>query len=421
MRRLGIYLLILILLVAFYYLHEERRGKERRQEGQKLFTFDPKAVDKLLLENSYGKFEFVRRGKKWWINRPIKDFADSYKIGQIIDNFASTEIRKKIYPLPSDLGPYGLKEPRFKVSIFSKKGTYLLSLGEDTPNHAHIYSMTKERKAIYLLPIHLKYLLNKDIGEFRDKAILDFDPQKVKRISLGLPKEKVVLVKGKSWQILTPFKEAADQDEVEDFLYHIRDGRALNFIKTHFRPKVNIEIWVDEEKEPLWLKIGRGEKVYVKSSYHPDEMVVEDTFLKDLPKSAMIFKRRYIFNFDKESVSKIEIQFGNKKLFCKKEKKWKITPTKLAKDYEIEFFLSDLKNLKYLPENIKRPKGLSSPLAGIKLWDKNGKKIVEAKCFKGNKDICWIETNNKFYPIKSDFFESFPEKLKEVKDGKGND
>ena len=170
------------------------------------------------------------------------------------------------------------------------------------------------------MPIRLKYTLNKDISEFRDKAILDFDPQKVKKISLNWPQAKAVLVKEKNWQISAPFKEVADESEVEDFLYYIQAGRALNFIKVPFKPIINIELWINGQKGPLWVKIGKKDKVYVKSSYHPDEMVVKDAFLKELPKSAMVFKKRYIFSFDKESISKIKIKCNNKTVIAKKDK-----------------------------------------------------------------------------------------------------
>lgn len=99
----------------------------------------------------------------------------------IIDSLASATIKRRISLLSHDLSPYGLNEPLFKMTIFSGEKTHFLSLGTDTPNHAHIYGITKGGDAIYLLPIRLKYALNKDISEFRNKAILDFDPQKVKR------------------------------------------------------------------------------------------------------------------------------------------------------------------------------------------------------------------------------------------------
>lgn len=422
MRRLGIYISILVFLITFYYLYEIRRQKGGVQEKERLFGLNSEAVGKLVLENHYGHFEFTKRGKKWWINRPIEDFADEHIVSGIIEGLVSTTIEKEISPLPHDLSPYGLNRPSFKITIFSGKKTHFLSLGEDTPNHAHIYGITKGRDAIYLLPIRLKYALNKDISEFRDKVILDFDPQRVKRVLLNWPQAKAVLVKEKSWQILAPFKEAADGDEVESLLYHIQAGRALNFVKTPFKPIINIELWTERQKGPLWLKIGKRDKVYVKSSYHPDEMVVEDAFLKRLPKSALVFKRRYIFGFDIESISKIEIRFNNKRVIAKKdkEKKWEITPSNLAKDYEIEFFLSDLKNLKYLPENVPRPKNFPLALADIKLWNENGKQILEAKYFKGDKEASWIRTNGKLYPIKASFFESFPERLKGGKDGKNH-
>lgn len=420
MRRLGIYILILIFLITFYYLYEVRRQKGGVQKEQRLFALNSEAVDKLVLENNYDYFEFIKKDKKWRVNRPIEDFADKYIVDGIIDSLASATIKRRISPLPQDLSPYGLNESSFKITVFSGKKTHFLSLGTDTPNHAHIYGITKGGDAIYLLPIRLKYTLNKDISEFRDKAILDFDPQKVKKISLNWPQAKAVLVKEKDWQISAPFKEVADGNEVEDFLYYIQARRALNFVKVPFKPIINIEFRINGQKGPLWVKIGKKDKVYVKSSYHPDEMVVEDAFLKELPKSAMVFKKRYIFSFDKESISKIEIKCNNKTVIAKKdkEKKWEITPSNLAKDYEIEFFLSELKNLKYLPEKIPRPRNFSFSLADIKLWDEDGKQGLEAKYFKGDKEVSWIGTSNEVYPIKASFFESFPERLKGGKDGK---
>jgi len=397
-----------------YQQVKTRKTQQIKEQEKQVCPFKVEEIKSYTLKTEYGLFQLERKGKKWWLTKPVSDWANSSTCSQVLETVVNSKIERKITPVPKDISPYGLDRPRIEITLISDKETWALKLGGDTPDRRRIYAFTTDKKAIYLFPNSLLWSLNKRLGDLRDKHIIAFDPAKVTRLSFQGKEIDIMLEKQKNqWYIKTPFNAKADNDEVENLLYKLQAEQIKTFIKKGVSPQLKIELWEDINKPPYWLKLTlQKEELIAQSNYHPTWFTLRKGLWKDIVKTPEFFKDRHFVKFDKEMVDKVEIIYGKKQLLAQKNKqKWEIKPKNLAQAYEIEFFLEDLLNLKYLPEKIT-PSDLASWQARVKLWNKKAQLVLDMKCYK-HKEQSWVKYKDRFYLVGNNFWEKFPIKIKE--------
>jgi len=415
-RKIFIYLFFLVIISALYSYQQVKTRKTQQIKEQEKQICPFKKVEEIksyTLKTEYGLFQLERKGKKWWLTSPVSDWANFVTSSQLLETIVNSKVERKITPLPKDISPYGLDRPRIEVNLTSDKKTWGLKLGGDTPDGRRVYAITTDKKAIYLFPNSLFWSLNKRLGELRDKHIIEFDPVKVTRLSFQGKEIHLTLEKHKNqWYIKQPFKAKADNDEVENLLYRLQAEQIKAFIKKGVSPQLKIELWEDIDKPPYWLKLTlEKEELIGQSNYHPSWFTLRKDLWKDIIKKPEILKDRHFVKFNKEKVDKVEIIYGKKQLLAQKNKaKWEIKPKNLAKAYEIDFFLEDLLNLKYLPEKIT-PSALASWQARVKLWNKKAQLVLDMKCYK-HKDQSWVKYKDRFYRVNNNFWGNFPQNMK---------
>ncbi|MDL1956744.1 MAG: DUF4340 domain-containing protein [Candidatus Desulfofervidus auxilii] len=414
-RKLALYAFFLLMMIIFYQYQKARLAKikERQEKEKQICKLKTEDVFSIKLKNKYGNFEIKKENERWRLKQPVDDWADKFTIQGILDTITKAKAERTITPVPDKLLPYGLDKPRIEINLMAKKASFNLFLGSDTPDATKVYALTSKKKAIYLLPSSLVFSLNKDLDDLRDKRILDFDPIKVIKVNIKTSEKNILLEKeNNQWYLKMPFKAKADKDEVEDVLYRLQTERAKGF-EEKIKIKSELEIEISEKEKNHWLKLFKEkDKILAKSSYRPVVMILRKELWDELTKTPETFKDRHFIKFDQEKVKKVEIVYAGKKLKAiKKENKWAIEPKKMAEDYEIDFLISDLLNLKYLPKKIEKPKEFPLSKAEVKLWD-NKKIILSLKCFE-DKACIWVEYKDKFYAVDKKFLESFPHKMRE--------
>ncbi len=414
-RKLSLYLFFLFIM-ALFYVHQQariKRLKGKKEAAQHICHLQKEAVTQMELKNEFGNCRLRLTKGKWRLVSPISDWADTVEIDNMIDTVLKAKIQKEIKPIPKRLDPFGLESPRIQLTLKTPKKSFYLKLGSNTPNNMYVYALNGDGKAIYLLKASLIFTLNKKADDLRDKRLLLFDPAKVLKIEIRQAEKSIRLLKeGDIWQLQAPYSAKADGDEVDNLLFNFQTARIKHFDRLKFKPQVEIKIWQTNDKSPRWLKLAlKGKELWGISSYHCQGFVLGKDLWDYVTRPADFYKDRHFIHFDKKEVAKVEISFHNRTLIAKRtDKGWSVVP-KLAEDYEIDFLLDDLADLKYLPSK-KPPPPFTSPQARVKLWDKKGKLILTLSYFE-IKNQTWIKFNNKYYMVKNTVWDSFPSKLKQ--------
>jgi len=212
----GILFLVAAALAAFVYFYEIR-GEEGRREAEeaekRLFAnFEADDVEALALTTSDGaSVRAERREGGWEIVAPLvfpgDDFAFDAMAAALARIVGETAIED-----PQEASVYGLdadeREVRFSAS------------GEERALRIGVYSV----------PTYGVNSFAKAFDDLRDKRVLDFDREAVKRIEASWPDGRVVLERGDAgWTVVQPVEGPADEEAVDGLLSDLSFLRASGF------------------------------------------------------------------------------------------------------------------------------------------------------------------------------------------------
>jgi len=89
---------------------------------------------------------------KWHITRPAKGIANPNKITEILYKIKESRIKAFIDEEPKDLSPYGLSNPRLKISIIDEHGKKIeLLVGEKEKKQRGLFAKREDAKNVFLL------------------------------------------------------------------------------------------------------------------------------------------------------------------------------------------------------------------------------------------------------------------------------
>ena len=234
-RRLFVALLAVVLLGGAVWWSNRHKKAEEAKPAAAADT--PKVL--AIPEDQVAQLEFQRKDTppvivkkngagKWDITAPKTLPADAGSVQGVTGTLASLTADQVIEEKPSDLAPFGLKEPSFRLTITKKDGkTSQLDLGDETQTSGLVYARLGGDPKVYALSTSMKSSLDKTWQDLRDKRLLTFDSDKLSRLELTAKKQTVELGKNaqNEWQILKPKPYRADGFQAEELIRKIKDAK----------------------------------------------------------------------------------------------------------------------------------------------------------------------------------------------------
>ncbi len=197
-------------LYAYFGVRKpEEREAQRKESAEKLFSAqapEPKqkpdggapAEAEFTAINVRAKGETTtleKRDSRWWVTSPVFSLADKLAVDQIVTQIKNTRFKSTVEENPSDadLAKYGLKDPSFTVNAYyslpdgkaearpDAGGPYLgrekitFYGGIDNPFDGSVYLRREGDKAVYLVDGSIRYSIDKNTFDLRDKEILSLD------------------------------------------------------------------------------------------------------------------------------------------------------------------------------------------------------------------------------------------------------
>jgi hypothetical protein len=257
-RNTGILMLVAAALGAFIYFYEIRGADTRLEAAEhekRLFAdIEPSAIDWISIRSPAGaEIRLERREGKWRMLAPVDFPADSFGADNLASTLA-TLARESELEGPGPPEEYGLADAA-RVVRFEAGGTeHELRLGRDAPVGGGAYASTGGSSAIYTIARYKASTFAKSPDDLRDKRILDFDRDAIRRIEASWPGGRVVLEReakkggeepaakqpgeaGEAptpapggWRIVEPIAARADPQTVDDLLSNLSLLRAEGFV-----------------------------------------------------------------------------------------------------------------------------------------------------------------------------------------------
>ncbi|MEK7359376.1 MAG: DUF4340 domain-containing protein [Planctomycetota bacterium] len=229
----------------------------------------------------------------------------------------------------------------------------------------------------YVFLYERKQLPQEEWERLQKKVIPDFKSSLVKKIELKNESGTVVLEKRADsyWYIIDPQKIRADNSEIKSILsefefmtkigsfkqesgktYDLKDY-GLDVIKTsitmytdvHAQPDT-IQVSGPKSKYTVFVgqKLAAGDNVYMKLDANEEVFVVPGSLYEKAHKTILDLRSKWVFSFDKEAVSRLQIKTGAHDIVCgKKVSSWRLNEPidDLADMERIKEILTKLKNL----------------------------------------------------------------------------
>jgi hypothetical protein len=243
----------------------------------------------------------------------------------VVTNLANLEEERVVEENASDLRAYGLAEPRIDVTfhIEGEKEPKRVLLGDKTPTNSGVYAKLPATNRVFLVSSTLDTSLNKSTFDFRDKAALKFEQDKINSIELSSAAETIRLEKtGEDWKLVKPVQAPADFVSVNGLLGQLQSAQMsalkdrpedLKDLKQYGLDKPAVVARLGSGSSVVTFEIGREADpgtVWARDASKPAVFSINNGVADEVKKKATDLRRKDVFEFRPFNTTRFEIVRG---------------------------------------------------------------------------------------------------------------
>ena len=377
--------LILLVITAavfaymFFYERKAPTTEEARRQAQNVVNFSREKIDGIVIQNGDDKIDLRRRDKKWRLETPIKDQADSSLIENLLLDLESwqkdaTIPAKELEADKGKLNEYGLSKPKLRLKLRGKDAPREILFGKDAALEGKMYVRLENSKETFLAAQSIKKEIEKKATEFRDRKLTDLITAQVSRVVLKTATGEMELQKkGDHWEIVKPLRARGDDQKIADLIAQMTTARIQQFVADDrgdlhpyglAEPRGSITLFAQDDKSAGRTDSSRGEQGQVlqiggAAEKEKDQVYVRFSpraFVYTLPKKIEEIlntkpndvRDRHLVRIDTNILDRITIDAPGKgkTVLARKEENWTIASSKNApaNSSEVRHLIDTLQN-----------------------------------------------------------------------------
>ena len=361
--------LILLVITAavfaymFFYERKAPTTEEAKRQAQNVVNFSREKIDGIVIQNGDDKIDLRRRGKKWRLETPIKEQADSSLIENLLLDLESwqkdaTIPAKELEADKSKLNEYGLSKPKLRLKLRGEDAPREILFGKDAALEGKMYVRLENSKETFLAAQSIKKEIEKKATEFRDRKLTDLITAQVSRVVLKTATGEMELQKkGDHWEIVKPLRARGDDQKIADLIAQMTTARIQQFVADDrgdlhpyglAEPRGSITLFAQDDKSAGRTDSSRGEQGQVlqiggAAEKEKDQVYVRFSaraFVYTLPKKIEEIlntkpndvRDRHLVRIDTNILDRITIDAPGKgtTVLARKEENWTIGSRKNA-------------------------------------------------------------------------------------------
>lgn len=354
---LGVSALILLLTV---FVLAPQQEKKKEQEANASLLWNGLKRDEILAVkfiNPKGTFDLKKdsQGKDSWILSTGEESfqADTGAVTGLISTMIAAKTEENVKAPPLD--QIGLNAPKYKVQIetTNKSVTHKeLWIGNDTPVNYFVYAKWADSDDIFLTTRSLRFGIDKDAKDLRDKEPIKFTLAELKEIQYssygrdGLDKEQFkITLEDAGWKLADKSNALISDVELQKWFSPIETLKAQGFAGDDKKQKASLgfnqplaklSVTTKKGQQETWTltskKVTQGKtKVdeYYFSADHLDTIFQMKPTIKDNFKLSLFqIREKNVTAFDPEQIDHIKISGRTKTMeFHKNGGSWSATST----------------------------------------------------------------------------------------------
>jgi hypothetical protein len=353
-----------------------------------LVAFDAKNVAAIDLDVDGHRFSVAAEEPgKWRLVKPHEYKADGDMVTDFLQKLQSGKAKEFIGVGPGGLAQYGLDKPT-RVTLWLGKdkdrASKVVLFGGTEASKQGVYMAREGEADVMLAPEEIWNALPKTVAALRDKVVVAYAQDKLRRIELSSARGAVALEKdGSGWKITAPEALKADSGAVSNVLWKIRDLRATGFLadtpaeagRYLARPDVTVRLWEEGAKAPTTVllkssseKRGGAPAAVAAVEGQGPVVLVDGRAVDELSRTATDLRDRSVFpSFEMSDVKRARLIAAGKTLVVDRtgDNEWQVVePAKgPAKEVEVSGLLLALKSLRW--KEIASPRGDDAAQFGL--------------------------------------------------------
>lgn len=329
-------LLLLVLAGAIYgfihfYESKQPSTQEAAERAGRVVQFDRDKITKIAIRTNDTKIDLEKKSDAWFLERPVRDRADSTAINQL---FTTAEALKSEQTIATDkqsdgkdqMKDFGLNNPEMRVTFTGGEKPVEILFGKDAAVEGKVYVRLDNSKTAHVISNDLKNQITKKVDEFRDHRLSDVVGTQVKKVLFKTGAGEIEAEKkDEHWSLSKPFKARGDDQKIGDLIAQAANAKVESFVADSSNlsllglqePRGSVSLTVEGRKEPVVLQIGgplekEKEKIYVKLSTRDSVMVAPSSLESLLNTKPNDVRDRNLLRVESDIVDRITIESPGK-------------------------------------------------------------------------------------------------------------
>lgn len=342
-------LLLLLVLIGLggYLYFVERPSQEREAEAKKFVSLKKDDVTGITLAYPDRTIALEKNAEGHWrLTQPVAADADDPVVNNMLVAIAEADVSRSLDDVGDKLASYGLAPPEATVTLTVKEGTVpALKIGKTTQVGSAAYLQKEGDPKVHIGTMAFQSAMKKQVKDLREKTLLTFEDQDVKKIELAKPGVVVTAERGEgdAWRITKPGDYPADSAEIRALLASVRGLRADDFVNDDaaadlapfglVEPQLKVTVWSGKDAAQKALLLGAykdddasKKSIYAKRAELPAVVTLPDFALKNLDKSLSTLRDKTVLRFPKDQAAKLAVtrKDGNGFTLVKRNGAWHI-------------------------------------------------------------------------------------------------
>ncbi|MEW5767570.1 MAG: DUF4340 domain-containing protein [bacterium] len=224
---------LFILLLAVFYLGSLKEKKQERGVVGPVLEVEKDRITQVEITKDQAKIVLAKQKGEWQISDPLKYRANQAYVEDLLGNILSLEIDALASELPEKQTFYGVDTGGIIVKV-SAEDRPLSSFIIGKQSYPHTYLRPLNSTQIYRVKGVSRWYYTRQISDWRDKTIFDFDTASVKEITLSETEAVIRLLReGDLWKMESKGEESpADTEAVNQLLSTASTLKANDFKDT---------------------------------------------------------------------------------------------------------------------------------------------------------------------------------------------
>lgn len=341
-------LTVVVALGVYIKFYESKRPNtaDARRQAQNVVNFERDNLDGIVIQNGDDKIELRRQDRKWRIEAPFKDQADSGAIETVL---ADLEGWQKQDTIPADeitkdkgrLDEFGLSNAKLRLKLLGKDAPPEIIFGNDAALEGKMYVRLATTNDVFLAAQSVRNDIAKKPEEFRDKKLTDLTTAQVTRAFLKTAAGEMELEKkADHWEIVKPLHARGDDQKIGDLLAQVTTVHIQQFVAEDrgdlhpyglAEPRGSITLFSADDKEGQMLQVGgipekAKDQVYVRFASRHAVYTLPKKIEEVLGTKPADLRDRHLVRLDLNILDRITIEVSGKEktVLARKDENWTI-------------------------------------------------------------------------------------------------